>query len=168
MEQLLNDFSPGLFFMQAFILLVLIVLMKKFAWKPILEALDTREEDIKNAIEAAKKAKEELANLNAQNEQLLKEARAEKDALLQEASASAKSIIAEAKDKAKTEAQLEIDKATAAIASEKSAALATIRTEAVALSLQMAEKVLRGELSDKNAQEALLAKYVEEADLTAI
>ena len=168
MEQLLNDFSPGLFFMQAFILLVLIVLMKKFAWKPILEALDTREEDIKNAIESAKKAKEEMTLLTAQNEQLLKDARAERDAMMQEATVNAKAIVTEAKDKARTEAQAEIDKATAAIATEKALALAAIRGQAVSLSIQMAEKVLRNELSDKNAQEALLAKYAQEADLTAI
>lgn len=168
MDQLLNDFSPGLFFMQAFLLLVLIVLMKKFAWKPILDSLNEREEDIKNAIESAKQAKEEMEKLNSQNESLLQEARAERDKMLQEATANAKSIVAEAKDKARTEAQAEVDKATAAIASEKSAALAAIKGQAVALSLEMAEKVLRSELSNAKAQEELLAKYAEEADLTAI
>ena len=119
MDQLLNDFSPGLFFMQAFILLVLIVLMKKFAWKPILDALDQREGEIKDAIEAANAAKIELEKVTSDKESLLKEARAERDQLLTKAQESAKSIVAEAKDAAKAQAQIELDKATAAIASEK-------------------------------------------------
>ena len=78
MDQLLNDFSPGLFFMQSFILLGLILLMRKFAWKPILDSLQDREDDISSAIEAANAAKEEMAKLTASNENLMRDARTER------------------------------------------------------------------------------------------
>jgi len=165
MEQLLNDFSPGLFIMQAFIFLVLIVLMRLFAWKPILESLSSREEDIENAIEAAKQAKEEMASLTANNEKLLLEGKAERETLFAEAQKTAKQIVADASAKAQEEGAAQLAKAQAAIASEKNAAIAGLKAEAVNLSLEIAEKLLKKELSDKNAQEALIAEYLKESNL---
>lgn len=167
MEQLLNDFSPGLFIMQAFIFLVLIILMRIFAWKPILESLASREEDIENAIEAAKKAKEEMASLTASNEKLLLEGKAERETLFAEAQKTAKQIVADASAKAQEEGAAQLAKAQAAIASEKNAAIAGLKAEAVNLSLEIAEKLLKKELSDKNAQEALIAEYLKDTNLAA-
>jgi F-type H+-transporting ATPase subunit b len=167
MEQLLNDFSPGLFFMQAFILLVLILLMRKFAWKPILTALDTREENIKNAIESAEKAKDELSKLTSDKESLLKEAKAQRDIIIAEAQTSANGLVEEAKNIAKAEAADIASKASAALKAEKNAAIAELRSQAAILSVDIAEKILREELKDKKAQEALVAEYLKEADLTA-
>ena len=98
MEQLLHDFSPGLFFIQALILVVLIVLMRKFAWKPILDSLDERETEIKSAIEAAQQAREEMAQLSSDNERLIQEAKEEQSRILKEAQATANNVIAEAKE----------------------------------------------------------------------
>ena len=133
MEQLLNDFSPGLFIMQAFILLILIALMRIFAWKPILESLASREDDIENAIESAKKAKEEMVSLTASNEKLLLEGKAERETLFAEAQKTAKQIVADASDKAQLEGAAQLAKAQAAIASEKNAAIAGLKRESLTM-----------------------------------
>jgi len=85
MLDLINDFSPGLFFMQALILIILIVLMRKFAWKPILEALNQREDGIANALASAEQAKVEMANLEASNQAAAQEARAQRDEMIKDA-----------------------------------------------------------------------------------
>ena len=101
METLLNDFSPGLFMMQTVLLIVLILLMVKFAWKPILNSLNEREEGIQGALDAAEKAKLEMANLQADNERLLQEARTEREAMLKEAREIKTKMISDAKEEAK-------------------------------------------------------------------
>jgi F-type H+-transporting ATPase subunit b len=166
MEQLINDFSPGLFFMQAIILLVLIFLLAKFAWKPILNSLDEREGEIRDAIESAKKARDEMAQLSADNERLIQEAKEEQARILKEAQVHANGIISEAKDKASVEVSAMKEKASAAIESEKNAAMAEIKALTANLSVSIAEKILRNELKDKASQEALIDKYISEADLT--
>src|SRR5690554_7438947 len=104
METLLNDFSPGLFVMQTVLLIVLILLMVKFAWKPILNSLNEREEGIQGALDAAEKAKLEMANLQADNERLLQEARTEREAMLKEAREIKAKMISDAKEEASQEA----------------------------------------------------------------
>ena len=165
MEQLLNDFSPGLFFMQAVILLVLILLMKKFAWKPILDSLDAREGEIKDAIESAKKARDEMAQMSANNERLIQEAKEEQARILKEAQVTANNFIAEAKDKALLEVASIKDKATASIEAEKAAAMAEIKALTASLSVSIAERILRVELNDKAAHDTLIDKYISEADI---
>ena len=166
MEQLLHDFSPGLFCMQAFILLVLIVLMRKFAWKPILDSLDERETDIKTAIESAQQAREEMAQLSANNERLIQEAKEEQTRILKEAQATANNVIAEAKEQATVEVTAIKNNATASIEAEKHAAMAEIKMLTAQLSVSVAEKILRQELKDKSTQEELIEKYISESDLT--
>ncbi|MHA7942501.1 F0F1 ATP synthase subunit B [Formosa sp. 3Alg 14/1] len=156
MDQILNDFSPGLFFMQAIILIILIVLLGKFAWKPILGSLQTREDDIRNAIEAAEKAKLEMQNLHADNERLLNEARAERDTMLKEAREMKDKLILDAKDEAQSQANSMIEAAKHAIESEKKSAMVEIKNHVAELSLEIAEKVVRGELADKDKQLALV------------
>ena len=105
MEQLINDFSIGLFFSQSLLFLVLVFFLRKFAWKPILEAVEGREEGIKNALQAAEKAKADMQALNADNERILAEAKADRDKLSsKEAREMKDNIISEAKDKASQEA----------------------------------------------------------------
>ncbi|QDO93125.1 F0F1 ATP synthase subunit B [Formosa sediminum] len=152
MDQLLNDFSPGLFIMQAVILIILIVLLGKFAWKPILESLQTREDGISDAIEAAEKAKLELQNLQADNEKLLNEARVERDTMLKEARDMKEKMVLDAKEEAQHQANNMIEAAKQAIEGEKKAAMVEIKNHVAELSLEIAEKVVRGELSNKDKQ----------------
>lgn len=165
MDQLLNDFSPGLFFMQAIILVILIVLMRAFAWKPILAALQDREEGIQNALDQAENAKKEMANLQADNEKLLKEARAERETLLKEAREMKDKMISDAKEEAQAQASALVAQAQEAIESEKKAALAELTSQVATLSIDIAEKVVRGELSNKAKQEELVASMLDEAKL---
>ncbi|WP_452221549.1 F0F1 ATP synthase subunit B [Lacinutrix salivirga] len=165
MEALLNDFSVGLFFMQAFILLILILLMKKFAWKPILNALQDREEGIQNALDSAEKAKLEMQNLQADNANLLKEARAEREAMLKEAREMKNAMIDEAKTEAQAQADSMISQAQAAIESEKKAAMAELKSHVAGLSIEIAEKVVKEELSNKDKQLKLVESMLGEATL---
>jgi F-type H+-transporting ATPase subunit b len=165
MDQLLNDFSPGLFFMQAIILLILIVLMRKFAWKPILDSLQSREEGIQNALDAAEDAKKEMQNLNADNEKLLKEARAERELMLKEAREMKDQIVAAAKQDAQTIADDMVLQAKATITSEKQAAMSELKNTVSGLALEIAEKVVKQELSNKDKQLELVEKSLAEVTL---
>jgi len=148
MEQLLNDFSPGLFIMQSVLMLAVIFLMVKFAWKPIISALDEREEGIKNALEAAEKAKQEMESISSSNEKLFNQAREDRDAMLKEAREMKAKMIAEAEANAEAEAAKIIASAKEAIEIEKKEALAEIKAEVAQLSISVAEKLLKEELSD--------------------
>jgi F-type H+-transporting ATPase subunit b len=165
MDQLLNDFSPGLFFMQAIILLILILLMRKFAWKPILDSLQSREEGIQNALDAAEDAKKEMQNLNADNEKLLKEARTEREAMLKEAREMKDQIVAAAKQDAQTIADDMVLQAKATITSEKQAAMSELKNTVSGLALEIAEKVVKQELSNKDKQLELVEKSLAEVTL---
>ncbi len=165
MDQLLNDFSPGLFIMQTIILLVLIFLMVKFAWKPILNSLNDREEGIQNALDAAEKAKLEMANLNADNERLLNEARAERETMMKEAREIKTKMISDAKEEAQAEANKTIAHAQAAIESEKKAAISELKSTVATLSVDIAEKMVKGELSDKSKQLELVNSMLNDAKL---
>jgi F-type H+-transporting ATPase subunit b len=165
MDQLLNDFSPGLFFMQAIILLILILLMRKFAWKPILDALQSREDGIQEALDSAEQAKKEMQSLNADNERILKEARAERDTLLKEAREIKEKMISEAKDEAQEQADTITANAKAAIEVEKKAAISELKTQVASLSISIAEKVVKNELDSKKDQLALVEKILGDVTL---
>ncbi|MDO7172184.1 F0F1 ATP synthase subunit B [Mariniflexile sp. AS56] len=165
METLLNDFSVGLFIMQAIILVILILLMRKFAWKPILDSLQNREEGIKNALVSAEKARLEMQNLNSENEKLLKEARAEREAMLKEARDMKNKMVEDAKTEAKEEASKIVAQAQASIESEKNAAIAELKLQVANLSIDIAEKVIREELSNKDKQVKLVESMLSEAKL---
>lgn len=155
----------GLLFWQVVTFAILLFVLTKFAWKPIMSALKEREESIENALEAAKKAKDEMAKLTADNEKLLTEARGERDRILREATATANSIVNEAKDKASAEGDRIITQAKAAIEIEKKAAITEIQNQVASLSLQVAEKILRKELSSDAAQNELLGKMIKEVNM---
>ncbi|MGI9593465.1 MAG: F0F1 ATP synthase subunit B [Patiriisocius sp.] len=165
MEKLINEFSVGLFFWQAVVFILLLFLLKKFAWGPILNAVNEREQGIKDALDAAQKAKQEMANLQADNEKLLQEARAERDAMLKEARQIKASMIAGAKDEAQAEASKAIAGAQATIEAEKKAAVAELKQTVSGLSLAIAEKIVKSELSNKDKQLELVETMLKEANV---
>ncbi|SHI93879.1 F0F1 ATP synthase subunit B [Aquimarina spongiae] len=152
MEKLINDFSFGLFFWQILLFVGLVLLLRKFAWKPIMEAINNREEGIKDALESAEAARKEMQNLQADNERILNEARAERDSMLKEARQLKENMISDAKAEAQAEADKIVAQAQATIASEKKAAIADLKNQVAGLSVEIAEKVVRQELSDKKKQ----------------
>ncbi|MEM6523073.1 MAG: F0F1 ATP synthase subunit B [Bacteroidota bacterium] len=166
MDQLINDFSPGLFFMQILIFVIILFLLIKFAWRPILESLKIREESIQDALDSAEKAKEEMAALQADNKKLLDEARVERDQILKDARGMANSIKEASKEEATKQAEKMIEDAKLAINTEKQAALAEVKTQVAALSLQITEKVLRKELGNKQAQQALIEDFIKDVNLS--
>ena len=165
METLLNDFSPGLFVVTTILMLALIALMVKFAWKPILNSLNEREEGIQSALDAAEKAKREMANLQADNERLLQEARLEREGMLKEARELKAKMISDAETQAQSQANKMIAQAQEAIVSEKKAAMAELKSHVAGLSLDIAEKVVRNELSNKDKQLELIEEMLGEATL---
>lgn len=162
MEALINQFSYGLFFWQLIILLIVIFVLGKFAWKPIVNALDEREKGISDALAAAEKAKLEMARLTNENEQLLKEAREERDAILKEAKELKDKIVAEAKNLAQTEGAKLIENAKREIEEQKLKALADVKNQVSSLSLEIARKVLTKEFEDQNKQQALVTDLLKD------
>lgn len=157
--------GTGLIVYQAVGFLILLFVLGKFAWKPILASLKEREETIEGALAAAEKAKDEMAALQADNEKLLAEARAERDAMLKEAVATANAIKDEAKEETSKITAKMLEDARVAIDGEKRAALAEVKTLVAELSLEITEKVLRKELSDKKAQQDLVGDYIKDLNL---
>ncbi|WP_369048807.1 F0F1 ATP synthase subunit B [Tenacibaculum sp. UWU-22] len=165
MEKLFEQFSVGLFFWQLILFIALYLFLKKFAWKPILNAVTDREEGIKNALASAEEAKKEMQNLQADNDKLLKEARAERDAMLKEAREIKDNIITEAKEEAKEEAAKMIVNAKATINQEKQAAVADIKKQVAELSIGIAEKVVKKELASSSDQTKLVEDMLQNITL---
>jgi F-type H+-transporting ATPase subunit b len=152
--------DPGLFIWSTVAFLILFFLLSKFAWKPIVKALDERERSIEDAL-----SKAEMAKLISENEDLLKEARLERDSILKEAKEIKDQIINEAKDQAKIEGARLIEKAKDEITNQKLAAMAEIKNQVSSLSLAIAEKVLRKQLEDQDKQQALVNDLLKEVKL---
>ena len=165
MDKLINDFSFGLFIWQVLIFVGLIFLLKKFAWKPILDAVNDREEGIKNALLSAENARKEMQNLQADNQRILQEARLERDNMLKDAREMKEKMVADAKNEAQTQGLKMIEQAKAAIESEKNAAMAELKLQVSTLSLSIAEKILKDELSNKEAQTKLVEKMLGDVKL---
>ena len=165
MEKLINDFSFGLFFWQTLLFVLLLFLLKKYAWQPILDALNSREEGIQNALDEADKARQEMVDLKSSNEKIIKEARAERDSMLKDARAIKEKMITEAKDEAKAQSNKIIEQAKQTIENEKLAAITELKNQVAELSIGIAEKVLKDELSNKDKQVKLIEKMLDEAKL---
>ncbi len=165
MEKLINDFSIGLFFWQSVLFVLLLLLLRKYAWKPILNAVNEREEGIKNALAAAENAKLDMQNLQADNLKMLQEARIEREAMIKEAREIKTKMIADAKEEAKAEANKMIAQAQTAIESEKKSAIADLKNQVASLSVEIAEKVVKSELSNKDKQLELVGKMLKDATL---
>ena len=155
----------GLIFWMTLTFLVVFFLLKKMAWKPILKSLKDREQSIQTALDSAEKAKEEMKALQASNEAILMEARNERDKLLKEARETKDSIIGEAKAKAQIEADKIMQSTRDAIQSEKVAAMDEIKTQVARLSIEIAEKIIRTELSSDEKQKALVNTMIDEVNL---
>lgn len=151
----------GLVFWTSIVFVILLVLLAKFAWKPILGAVKQREENIDNALKSAEKAKEELTNLQAKNEDLLKEAREERDQLIKDAKEARERMIEEAKAKANEEAERIMTDARETIQHEKNAAMTELKNTVGVLALEIAEQVIREQLSNNEAQKALVDKLID-------
>ena len=144
---------------------VVLFLLKKFAWKPILKSLNERESNIVNSIAAAEKVKAEMAQMKSENEALLAKAREERAQMLKEARETKDKIINEAKDQAKVEANKIIIEAQAAIETQKMAAITDVKNQVGKLVIEVSEKVLRKELGNKESQEAHIKGLVDEVKL---
>ena len=162
---LFNDFSIGLFVWQTVLFLALLFLLRKYAWKPILSAVEEREEGIKSALDAADNAKKEMETLNADNERILREAKAERDSILKEARELKDGIIAEAKTQATEEADKVLASAREQINNEKMAAITELKNQVASLSVDIAEKILKSELKDDNKQKEMVNSALEEASI---
>ena len=155
----------GLIFWTALLFTLVLIILGKFAFKPIADALEARKTSIDKALKAADHAKEEMKQLQSENENLLREARAERDKMMKEAKAQADKMVADAQGRAKEEADKIIKSAQAAIQSEKAAAMAEVKQQVASISLAVAEKVIRKELDNKGAQESLVKSYLDELKL---
>ncbi len=147
----------GLMFWTCVVFTLLVILLRKFAWKPILTAVDERNSTIEDALQAAEKAKTEMAELTSNNEKIIAEAKKERDGLLKEAREMKEQIVVDAKNQANTEADKIITAAKEQIANEKMKAVTELKNHVAELSIAMAEKIVRAELSDADKQKEFVA-----------
>lgn len=150
----------GLIVWSTIIFGLLLILLKKFAWKPILNAVKAREERIKGALESAEEVKLEMEKLKADNEKILKEARGERNKLLSEAREVKDKMIGDAKAQANEEARKIVETARLNIQSEKDAAISDIKKQVALLSVDIAEKILQKKLEESKEQKQLIDKYL--------
>ncbi|MGB5364376.1 MAG: F0F1 ATP synthase subunit B [Aureibaculum sp.] len=155
----------GLVFWTGITFLILLLILRKFAWKPILGAVSEREDSIKTALAEADKARQEMQDINADNERILKEARSERDAMLKDARHIKNTMIEEAKDSAKDQAKKIIEQAKTTIENEKLAAISEIKKQVANLSIDIAEKIVKEELSNKDKQLKIVEQMLGDAKL---
>ncbi len=157
--------NPGTIVWMLIIFGIVLFILRKFAWKPILNALKDREESISQALNSAEEAKREVAGLKADNEKIIAEARQEKNVILREAKEIKDRIIIEAKEKATEETNKSIVLAKQQIEAEKDAAISELKRQVAELSVLIAEKVIRKELSNKTEQEKMVDGLIDEIKL---
>jgi F-type H+-transporting ATPase subunit b len=164
----MNLITPefGLLFWQTITFLFLLLLLSRFAWKPIMSSLREREETIEGALRSAELARQEMTKLRADNERLLDEARAERDAMMRKAQQTADTIVEEAKNKAAAESNRIVESARAAIQSERQAAIDDIRRQVATLSVDIAEKVIRRQINGDTQQRQLVDQFVKDIHLS--
>ena len=156
------SFDPGLIIWTTIIFTLLLVVLKKFAWKPILHAVDERNQSIKESLQEAEKARTEMSELTANNEKIMIQARADRDVLLKEARDMKNEIITQAKEQANNEAEKLVSSAREQISNEKMKALTELKNQVADLSIEMAEKVLAAELKDAEKQKELVSKALKD------
>ena len=155
----------GTIFWMLLMFIILLVILKKFAWKPILNALDNREKSIENSLRSADRAREEMEQLKADNEKIMAEARLERDNMLKETKQTSDKILSQAREKASEEARLLIEATRELIENEKSSAVDEIRRQVAELSVDIAEKILREKLKDDRQQQVLVEKLMKDIKL---
>ncbi|MFO7924621.1 MAG: F0F1 ATP synthase subunit B [Bacteroidales bacterium] len=163
MDLITPDF--GLFFWMLVTFMLVFMLLKKFAWKPIIQALREREENIKEGIENAEEAKNELANVKVRSDQIISDAIVERDKLIRQGRELKDKITAEARDEAGEEAKKIVEAARKLIEEEKTAALNQIKAQIASLSVDIAEKILRQKLEDDTIQQELMTSLLDEFKL---
>ena len=150
----------GLFFWTLLVFLIIVFMLKKLAWKPILSAIKDREDSIEEALQTAAKARSEMNQLQASIADAKKEAAAERERIMKEAGEMKLAILSQAKKDAQAEAGRIVDDAREAIQKEKAAAMSDIKSQVAALSLEIAEKVLVKKFENRTEQEALVQEYL--------
>jgi F-type H+-transporting ATPase subunit b len=156
----------GLLFWMLLSFSIVLYILRKFAWRPILKALKERENSITDALKSADKAKEEMSRLQADNERIINEAKIERDNLIKEAREVKEKIIAEAKLRASEEAEKLLEAAKRNIESEKNAAISEMKVSIAKFSVEIAEKILRKKLSDDKAQKMLIEDAIKDIKLS--
>ena len=162
--ELLNP-SPGLLFWQLVVFGSLVFLLWKFAWKGIISGLKEREGDIESALRMAEETRAEMAKLKSDNETLVAEARKERDSIIKEAKEASERMISEAKSQAVTASNKVMEDAREALAQERVAMISQVKKEVATLSIEIAEKVMRKELSDKKSQQTFVSELISDAKL---
>jgi len=165
MEKLLDKFEVGLFFWQLILFLALLFLLRKYAWKPILTSVINREESIKEGLESAAQAKEQMRQLKEDNKALLAEARMERDQIVKEAREAKDKMISDAKETAKAEGAKMIEAAKTAIQAERNAAVNELKGQVAELSVEIAEKILKSEISSDTKQQEIISAAMQNAKL---
>ena len=163
MEGLLSP-EPGLVIWSGLTFLVVLALLTKFAWKPLLSMLKEREDEITSSLQKAKEARQEFERIEAQKSQMLAESRAERDAIIKEARAKVDAMIEEAKARSQQEADKLIEQARAQIEREKAGAIDDLKRQVATLSVQIAGKLIESNLAADNSQEHLIEKYLQESN----
>ena len=165
MEKLINEFSFGLFFWQLLIFIGLILILKKFAWKPILDTLNEREKSIKESLESAQKAKDEFSKIKADNEKILSDAKKERDFIISNAKKTGREIIEDAKNISKLESEKIIENARESIILEKDLILKDLKSQVVDISVDIASKILQKELNEKQKQDDYTQKLIDQIEI---
>ena len=155
----------GTIFWMVLMFVIVLIILKKFAWKPILNALRNREESIEESLRTADRVKIEMEKLQADNEKIMAEARKERDKMLKETKKTGEMILNEAKNKASEESKKIIQSARVQIENEKDAAIADIRIQVAELSVDIAEKILQEKLKDDKAQQELMEKLLKDVKM---
>ena len=158
--------EPGLVLWALISFLILLFILGKYAWKPILAAVAEREQSIESALSKAEAVREEMARLTSENETLLKQARAERDAILHEATKIKNQIIGEAKDIAHKEGARLLDNARQEINNQKLIAISDMKNQIATVSLEIAEKILRKQFEDQKKQDELVKELLKEVKLS--
>jgi len=156
----------GLVFWTTVSFVILLILLRTFAWKPILGAINERENSIENALLKAEAAKEEMSRLTSENESLLKQARAERDQILAEAKKIKDQIVHDAKEAASKESGRQIELARIEINNQKAIAMADVKNQVASLSLEIAEKILRKQFEDQKKQDELVKELLKDVNLS--
>tara|TARA_Y100001980_G_C14535626_1_gene312205 strand:+ start:620 stop:1120 length:501 start_codon:yes stop_codon:yes gene_type:complete len=162
MEKLINEFSFGLFFWHLLIFIGLIFLLKKYAWKPILDSINERDESIRDALSKAEIAKKEMEILKSDNEKIMKEAILERDKILKEGNNKKNQIISQAKEVAKKEAEKILKDAQVSIDLERKAAMRDLKDQIAIFSIDIAKKIINKDLSKNSNQEDLINTYLDD------
>lgn len=154
--------DPGLIFWTTIVFIIAWALLGRFAFRPIQEALKRREDDIQGSLDEAKRAREEMANLKAENEELLRQAQEERAKILKEAKEAKEAILSEAREKAQADARNIVNNAKEDIENQRLAAVTDLKNQVGILAIEVAEKVLRKQLDDKKSQEQFVGELVDE------